>query len=100
VGEPFYVDWRTENAKNSAVTGIATSDANGDYLSGSGTLFFETGAAEKIIYITGIPMPAVDDGEADEFFHIRLYNVRSDDPLVIPHITGTNPYTVIITEEP
>jgi hypothetical protein len=99
-GCPFYVDWSTENAGNSALTGVSTDDANGDYLSGAGTLFFDKGQNEGLIYVTGIPQPGVNDGEPDEFFFIKLDNARGGNPNINAYITGSNPYSVFITESP
>ena len=99
-GCPFYVDWNTENAGNSAVTGVTKTDTNGDYLSGSGTLFFDKGQHENTIYVTGIPQPGISNNEADEFFFIRLTNPRGANSQVNAYITGTNPYSVFITEAP
>lgn len=98
IGCPFYIDWHTENASNSAVTGIATNDPNGDYLSGSGTLYFGLGVNENTIYVTGIPMPGVDNGEPDEFFFLRLTNPRGENSQINTYITGSNPYAVFIVE--
>jgi hypothetical protein len=100
VGCPFYVDWQTENAGNSAVTGVATNDSNGDYLSGYGTLFFDKGQNENTIYVTGIPIPGVNNSEPDEFFFIKLSNARGANSQVNAYITGSNPYSVFITEAP
>jgi len=99
VGCPFYVDYHTENAGNSAITGVALEDAAGDYLTGAGTLFFGQGQNEKTIYVTGIPQPAVADGEADEFFYLVLSNPRGVTVSTNAFITGVNPYAVFILEQ-
>jgi len=101
VGCPFYIDWTTENANNSAVTGVITNgtDEDGDYLSGSGTFFFAAGENEKTITVTGIPMPADNNPvEADEFFFIKLSNPRGLLASIDAYITGVNPYAVFIVE--
>ena len=101
IGCPFYVDWNTENANSSAVTGVITNgtDDDGDYLSGSGTFFFAAGQNEKIITVTGIPLtPDTTPLEDDEFFFIKLSNPRSPLGGVNSFITGTNPYPVFIVE--
>ena len=101
VGCPFYIDWTTENANNSAVTGISKTDQNGDYRSGSGTLFFDRGINEHSIIMTGIPVPGnPSNSEPDEFFFIKLRNARGANSNVHAYITGSNPYAVFITEAP
>mgnify|MGYP003112610770 CR=1 FL=1 len=101
VGCPFYIDYNTENADSSAVTGVITNgtDEDGDYLSGSGTFFFDAGENEKFITLTGIPSPAdTTPKEDDEFFFIRLTNPRGTTSSANTFITGTNPYPVFIVE--
>ena len=101
IGCPFYVDWNTEDADNSAVTGVITNgtDDDGDYLSGYGTLYFAQGENEKTIAVTGIPSPAdTSPLESDEFFFIKLSNPRAHISSINTYITGTNPYPVFIVE--
>ena len=101
VGCPFSVDWNTQNASNSAVTGVITNgtDDDGDYLSGSGTFYFAAGENEKTITVTGIPLtPDTTPLENDEFFFIKLSNPRSAYAGVNSFITGSNPYAVFIVE--
>ena len=91
------MDWTTEDAGSSAVTGISLLSSDGDYLSGSGTLSFAKGEMEKTLSFTGVPYPGgLKDGEFDEFFHVKLYNPRSSYSNI--QITGSNPYSVFIVE--
>ena len=101
VGCPFYIDYNTQNAGNSAVTGVITNgtDEDGDYLSGSGTFFFSAGENKKFITLTGIPDPAdTTPREDDEFFFIKLSNPRGTTSSANTFITGTNPYPVFLVE--
>ena len=86
---PFSIDYKTVEAQRSATEGD-------DYAFTSGTLEFEEGEMSKQISLTGLPMPSVDDNENDEFFHVELYNPRSNDAKVFVH--GTNPYPILVVE--
>ena len=81
---PFAVSYRTED--------VGSAQANIDYGHVDERITFLANEMVKTITITGLPVPANQDGEKAEYFQIRLYNPDR------VGIVGANPYSVFLVE--
>ena len=102
----FEVDYSTHDTTHygfaSSALGSGQNSVAGvdyDYKSGAGTLHFGQGEVEKIITVTGIPIPGSNEPlESDEYFYVELSNGRSNSLNVQIHKDST--HAVLIVEPP
>ena len=102
----FEVDYSTHDTTHygfaSSALGSGQNSVAGvdyDYKSGAGTLHFGQGEVEKIITVTGIPIPGSNEPlEGDEYFYVELSNGRSNSLNVQIHKDST--HAVLIVEPP
>ena len=87
---PILVDYTTQDQGNSA-------EAGRDYISGSGTLTFNSNDDQKSVTVVGLGDREL---ESTELFYITLYNPRSVDGLQNVFINGDEKYSILILDGP